>query len=369
MPYSPDASSTSFEPGARPRRRLAPALLAAALWSAPLSVQAQQHDPAAAQALFEQARELMQQNRFAEACPKLQESNRLDPGIGTQFHLADCYEQSGRVASAWATFLDVASQARASGQLDREKVASKRAEKLQPRLPRLVVDVPEANQAPGLEIRRNGTLVGEAQWGTPLPVDPGALELVVTAPGKRTLRQSLRLEEGNATSFSVPALEDGASEGASPAGAAPLARPSTPVAPAAPPVPAPAPAPPRDEAQSSGKGPWVLTLAGAGVVGLGVGTAFAFLAKSKYDDSKADCDLDNPNRCGPTGLAQRDSARTRGNVATVSLIAGGAALAGAGIVWLVGGSGGEPRARAQAKLRAVPALGPSGGAFAIEGSF
>src|SRR5678816_498104 len=76
---------------------------------------AQERDPAGAQALFDQARELTRQGRFAEACPKLQESNRLDPGIGTQFHLADCYEQSGRIASAWAAFLEVASQARATG--------------------------------------------------------------------------------------------------------------------------------------------------------------------------------------------------------------------------------------------------------------
>ena len=66
------------------------------------AVVAQERDPAAAQALFDQGRDLMRQNKHAEACPKLAESNRLDPAIGTLFHLADCYEQSGRVASAWA---------------------------------------------------------------------------------------------------------------------------------------------------------------------------------------------------------------------------------------------------------------------------
>ena len=85
---------------------------AVALFAAPLH--AQQRDPAAAQALFDEATKLTKQGRYPEACEKLAESNRLDPGIGTQFHLADCYEQSGRFASAWAGFLDVASQARAS---------------------------------------------------------------------------------------------------------------------------------------------------------------------------------------------------------------------------------------------------------------
>src|SRR5262245_36723730 len=58
----------------------------------------------AAQALFDQGRALVTLGRFAEACPKLAESLRLDPGIGTMLWLADCYENVGRSASAWATF-------------------------------------------------------------------------------------------------------------------------------------------------------------------------------------------------------------------------------------------------------------------------
>ncbi len=137
----------------------------------------------AAQALFDQARQLMKAGRHAEACPKLAESNRLDPGIGTQFHLADCYEQSGKVASAWAAFLEVASLAHSSGQADRERVAQKRAAKLEPRLPRLEISVSDAHRVAGLEIRRDGVLMGPAQWGTPLPIDPGEHELVARGAG------------------------------------------------------------------------------------------------------------------------------------------------------------------------------------------
>lgn len=160
------------------RRALA---VGASLWLASSVAGAQEGDPAAAQALFNQAKELMRQGKSAEACPKLQESNRIDPGIGTQFHLADCYEKVGRVASAWAQFLGVASQARAAGHTEREKAAQRRAEKLEPRLPRLTVAVAEASKVAGLEIRRNGALVGAAQWGTPVPVDPGEIELTASA--------------------------------------------------------------------------------------------------------------------------------------------------------------------------------------------
>ena len=56
---------------------------------------------AVAQGLYDNAKVLMEQGKYGDACPKLEESLRLDPGLGTQYHLADCYEHLGRTASAW----------------------------------------------------------------------------------------------------------------------------------------------------------------------------------------------------------------------------------------------------------------------------
>src|SRR4051794_25809493 len=67
-----------------------------------------QSESAAARALFAEARKLMAAERYDEACPKFEESLRLDQGIGTQFNLAHCWEKQGRTASAWGMFLDVA---------------------------------------------------------------------------------------------------------------------------------------------------------------------------------------------------------------------------------------------------------------------
>ncbi len=294
---------------------------------APLEAAAQQRDPAAAQALFDQARALTQKGQYADACPKLLESNRLDPGIGTQFHLADCYEKNGQIATAWATFLDVASLARSTNQLDREKAATKRANLLEARLPRLTVNVPEASQAAGLVIRRGQVQVGNAQWGVPVPVDPGEHEILVSAPGRKSSSQTLKLEVGKTASFDVPALDvERATESALPPATVPqsAARPS--VAPA----PAPEPAP----MAKSGVNAWPVVLAAAGVVGLGVGTVFGLKAQSSNKDSKKSCDAANPNLCDSAGV-ERNDARSQGNVATVSFIAGGALLAAATIVWRV----------------------------------
>src|SRR5260221_419371 len=143
-------------------------------------------DKAAAQTLFDEGRKLMAAGKLAEACPKLAESQKLDPGVGTQFNLADCYERLGQTASAWAGFLEAASTARAMGQGDREKVAKERAGTLAPRLSRLTITSSEGTPPAGLDIKKDGAPVGRALWGTAIPVDPGSHLVEVSAPGKKT---------------------------------------------------------------------------------------------------------------------------------------------------------------------------------------
>src|SRR3954469_3989630 len=94
-------------------------------------------DPATAQALFDQGRKLMGQERWAEACPKLEESQRLDPAGGTLLHLALCREHEGRIATAWALYQDAALQAKRDNRKDRAKIAQDRVDALSSRLPRL----------------------------------------------------------------------------------------------------------------------------------------------------------------------------------------------------------------------------------------
>ena len=81
--------------------------------------------------LFQEAKELMDQGRYVEACPKLDRSRRLDRQVGTTLNLAFCYERIGKTASSWSMWLDGAAQAAAKGQRERETLA-KRAMKFSP---------------------------------------------------------------------------------------------------------------------------------------------------------------------------------------------------------------------------------------------
>lgn len=67
-------------------------LASAAIWSAtPASAQTA-NESALAESLFRKGRELMDAEQFGAACPKLAESQRLDPNLATQLNLGACYE-------------------------------------------------------------------------------------------------------------------------------------------------------------------------------------------------------------------------------------------------------------------------------------
>src|SRR5271166_5257799 len=104
------------------KRVAAPLALVVALVSARASLaQTSAGDKAAAQAIFDEGKRLMDAGQFAQACPKFADSEKLDPGVGTLLNLGVCYEKNGQTASAWATYKEAASAAANAGETAREK--------------------------------------------------------------------------------------------------------------------------------------------------------------------------------------------------------------------------------------------------------
>src|SRR5689334_7903140 len=157
---------------------LAPMASAATAHAAPT-----QRERIAARALFDAGRKLMARKNYADACPKFEESQKLDPGVGTQFNLADCLEHLGKTASAWVNFVDVMNTAKEAGQTARENAARARANALEPKVAKLtIIAVDPAGQ---MEIKRDGIVVEQGLWGTGIPVDTGEHVVSATAPGKK----------------------------------------------------------------------------------------------------------------------------------------------------------------------------------------
>jgi hypothetical protein len=187
------------------RRRCFASLLAITLVGGSTSVAfADGPNKAAADQLFDDAKKLMEAGNYKEACPKLEESQRLDPGEGTYLRLAFCYENVGRLATAWSMYREGLANAKKSNNAQRIEFATKQIAGVEPRLSKVtvVVSAPVA----GLEVKWDGAAFVA---GTAVPVDGGTHTITVSAPGKKTWETKIDVgAEKDAKTVNVPALED-----------------------------------------------------------------------------------------------------------------------------------------------------------------
>ncbi|MFZ5893438.1 MAG: hypothetical protein ACOY0T_20420 [Myxococcota bacterium] len=295
-----------------------------------------------AQRLFDEAKSMMKTGNYAPACPKLRESQSLEPALGTLLNLADCYEHIGLLASAWRTFREAEAVAQRDGQAAAERAAQARAEALKPRVPFLVI-ASRAAQEPTLSVQRDGQAVPGTAWGTALALDPGEYEIHASAPGHRAWKTSVTLSAGGGTvTVTVPALDaedTPRSTAEPPTETAPttvdLSRPRS--------VEKPSHGPPLAS--------WVLFGTAAAAVGTSV--VLGAVAKSQYDD--ANCPR---NVCATQNdLDDRNSALGKATAASVTFVLG-AALAGTGVLlWALAPSrqqsGNAPRLEVRTGLSSV----------------
>src|SRR5512133_3028059 len=238
-------------------------------------------DRVSGQALFDRGKERLLAGDYVAACPLLEESHRLAPGIGVLLHLGLCLERSSKKADAWAAFQEAAERAHAEGDAEREQIARERVKQLFGKLAFLTIRVRQgaselgidSARAAGLVIRRNGVSVPIAALGIEVPVDPGTHRVEVAfSPTHRTTRAT-DLAEGQHATLELALTES--------------------------PSPKPKPPPPslvgtsgragRSKADSVAD-PWDLaawTAAGVGAAGLLVGAVSGALAYSKMQDASS----------------------------------------------------------------------------------
>lgn len=320
----------------------AASMLAFMLCAGHAAAQAAEVDRTAARALFREGRALVSESRYDEACPKFQRSYDMEPGMGTLFNLADCYEHIGRTATAWLMFLDVASEAR-NRRDPRESIARSRASSLEPHLCKLAVDVPEHSRVPGLSILRDGRSVKESAWGEAVPVDLGARAIEASAPGRTPWAQSVL-----ANSSTCPLRVQ-----------VPLLRPNdVPIVPLRPApanavhteqaFPAPtAPPPPGRALRAVG-----LVAGGLGVAGLGAAAYLGLRVRSKLDEAERYC---KGNACtDPAGVTLHHEAVQSQTAAYVSAALGAALLVGGSVVYLAAPAPSPSRSSAFAHVLVGP---------------
>jgi hypothetical protein len=318
--------------------------------------------------LFLDGKRLMSEGKYEDACPKLAESHRLDPGGGTILNLAVCHAAQGRYASAWSEFREAIDIARTDGRQDREEFAVKELAKVEPKLSYLTVVVERPSETPGLTVTLDGEAVQRVAWGAPFPVDPGVHEVVASAPGRKDRRATIHMESsGDSKAVSIAVLEIAARP------ATPMSAAEQPSLPGAAPVSASTSEPTKDQPSISGRRLAGFVIGGAGVVALGAAAAVGVLALQKRSESDDHCrgDVCTDQR----GVDLNDDAKRLANFANVGVGVGLVALL-AGTYLVLSDSGGSAapgaatrRPAAAKELALVPIVAPEAASLGVTGTW
>jgi hypothetical protein len=282
-------------------------------------------DAAAAQALFERGRHAAEQGDLALACQSFAESQRLDPGAGTLMNWATCEERQGKLASAWQHFNEAAALLRPGD--DRADFVRRQIRALGPRLPRLILHL-SPGTPPGARVLRDGTELGPASIGVPLPVDPGRVDLFVTCEGRQPRRWLIALSEGERLEVTLAAGE--------------------PYEPIAPPGPAPRlpTRTPEQAAPSTLQRDVGVSLVALGSLGVGLGLASGVVVEARSKTAREHCPA---QRCDDAGLRAAASGERWLLANTVAWSVSAVALATGSALWLT-----SPSQKRQAQLTPLP---------------
>lgn len=308
-------------------------LLVLALLAAPAAADTK----ADAVKLFDEGLREYKAGNYAKACAALKQSNELQADSGTRGSLARCYEKQGKVASAWSLWVDLSATAPKNLRPD----AAANAAKLEPRLPKYMVKL--APGAPGVAITIDGQAT-EAKPDVAVPIDPGNHVVHANAAGYEGWKREFTAAEGKTEVVTIPAL------------APQIAK--EPDRPQPPPV---------DEKpiQKSSRKKIGFAMVGVGGALAITGAVFGVIARGRYGDAKdlcgGDIDACDPARIGDA-QDKVDSARSAGNVATITMIAGGAALV-TGVVLILT----APEAKRGVAI--APAIGHDSAGVVFSGGF
>lgn len=257
---------------------------------------------ALAESLFEAGRELMDAEKYDQACPKFEESQRLDPSAGTLLNLGRCFELLGRTASAWTMYKRAIALGTTTNKPRHVSAAEQYLVALEPRLAHLTVSLQEP--ASQVVVRVDGVEVKAASYGTPMMLDPGPHEVSASAEAHEGWSAKVVLRSGATQTVVVPELKGG-----------------------------------KPVVARSGLGPLVISGIVSGSVGvacLAVGAALGIVVLNEADAAREDPALCPDSKCTPAGVEHIESAELKANISTSMLVIGGTATAAGAALFGVG---------------------------------
>jgi hypothetical protein len=311
---------------------------------------------AKADTLFKDGRALAKEEKWAEACPKFEESQKLDWATGTLLNLGVCHARIGKNAKAYAELVESLGLAQKQKRKDREDVIRKELAALEPKIARITVNV--SSPAPSAVVTIDGEALLPATWGIAHAVDPGEHVIKATAPGRKLWQTYVTTVATDRKSVDVPELEidEAAPVVATSVGASPASSDATSVTPSS------DVSPTSTASSASSKRTVGFVVGGVGIAALGVGAFFGIRAAS-LDSQKSDL-ASQGDASGANDKA--DSARSAVTIARIGLGVGIVAV-GVGAVLVLTSKGEE--APKTTGFSVSPAIAPGFGGFAFGGAW
>jgi len=304
--------------------------------------------------LFKQGKKLLAEKRYADACKAFEQSYKLDPQIGVELNVAKCYEDWGKVATAYRAYKTA--EKLAEDQHD-QRVAQirPRVEKLEADVPKLTVKLPEGADSKGLDLKLDGAPLDVDQIGQPQMVDPGPhlLEYQVGDGDKKSKLVPVERGGDSVVRLDVPKkskvkdkdkVADQPKPDEHPVKVVKKDKDEEPERP----MPDP------------GKGQRIAAyvVGGVGIVGIAVSSYLALSARNKYRDALASECANATDMCTAQGLTDTHDARRNANIATGVFIGGTAAVIGGIVIYVTAPK--ASRRRTDESFYLTPRVGPDG---------
>jgi hypothetical protein len=272
--------------------------------------------------LFDYGRRYLAAKEYALACTAFEESNAADPAIGTLLNIALCYEEWGKLASAYRAYVEAERFAELKRD-ERAKGARKKVDELAPKAPHLRVDIP-ADADISTVFLFDGKEVTREKLGDDMLVDPGRHEIEARVPGRPPEKTVVELAPGDRKRIAIE-----------------VPRPELKVI---------VTTPPRKTGRLYGG----IALTAGGAIAVGAAGFVALLARRDYADAIAGC----PELRCETRAAYDATQGARRRATYMTFVgAGGVALAATGVYLILTSAG----TRSEKRVEILPVLDGGGG--------
>jgi tetratricopeptide (TPR) repeat protein len=305
--------------------------------------------------LFQKAKKLHAEKKFAEACPTYEEVDKTDPAIGSKLNAAKCYEDWGRLATAYTWYIQAEKMA-TDAKDERAPKIKELIEELDVNVPRMTIKIPEGADPDVVDtITLDGRPVPEDWHNTQQRIDPGphVIEFVVDGQKKKKLAP---VERGGESELSLDIPKGVGKKPRKKKGDDQVV------------VTAPDPGKTRRYIAYG--------LGGAGVVAIGVASVMTLSARGDYNDALEEHCMGSTSGCNATGVRLTHDARSTANVATVITLIGVAAIAGGAVLYFTAPKAPPTTEKvppadkpAVQALYVSPTIDSTGGGFVVGGSF